>query len=396
MTQRRLSTAIIVSAWLTTTHVSAQPLRTDQLEEEKAAKATAVQPEAREPGDVLVGRLEALFMPAPPALQLSFGGFRPGAGLGPGIGYSTPIGEQALWSARAAWSTNDFMLAESALEIPGLMRDHLHLRTYARWEDAPRLDFFGLGNSAPANEASYGLRSSSAGADAAFHVTGWLIVGASGEYLHVGSGDGSGPPPAAGTLFDAASTPGLDTTTTWWHTAARIAIDRRTSPGYTQHGGLYQVTFHDYADRDDRYSFHRTEVDLRQFVPLFNHNWIVALQGRVDLTDPSSSQATPFFLLPYIGGGSTLRGFPEYRFTDRNSLLLRGELRWTPVSVVDMAVFVDQGEVAPRVDDFALRNLKRGWGIGARFHGSTFTALRLEIARGDEGWRYHIAQGVSF
>ena len=26
------------------------------------------------------------------------------------------------------------------------------------------------------------------------------------------------------------------------------------------------------------------------------------------------------------------------------------------------------------------------WGIGARFHGPTFTALRLELARGREGW----------
>jgi hypothetical protein len=33
-----------------------------------------------------------------------------------------------------------------------------------------------------------------------------------------------------------------------------------------------------------------------------------------------------------------------------------------------------------------MRDFVSAWGIGARFHGPTFTVLRLELARGREGW----------
>ena len=101
-------------------------------------------------------------------------------------------------------------------------------------------------------------------------------------------------------------------------------------------------------------------------------------------------------MLPYIGGRDSLPGFENYRFTDRNTLLLRGELRWTPSPVVDMAAFVDAGTVAPTVGGLNVRDRQHSWGLGARLHGSSYTALRLQVAHSVEGWRYNIAQGVSF
>ena len=44
-----------------------------------------------------------------------------------------------------------------------------------------------------------------------------------------------------------------------------------------------------------------------------------------------------------------LRGYPSWRFRDRNRLLLTGEYRWTAGQFVDMALFVDAGKVAARV-----------------------------------------------
>jgi hypothetical protein len=41
-------------------------------------------------------------------------------------------------------------------------------------------------------------------------------------------------------------------------------------------------------------------------------------------------------------------------------------------------------------------DLRPCWGVGARFHGRTFSVLRLEVAHSSEGWRYNIAQGISF
>ena len=61
-----------------------------------------------------------------------------------------------------------------------------------------------------------------------------------------------------------------------------------------------------------------------------------------------------------------------------------------------MAVFLDEGTVAPSPTALNLHDLNRGWGVGARLHGPTFTAVRFEIAHSVEGWRYNIARSVSF
>jgi outer membrane translocation and assembly module TamA len=52
-----------------------------------------------------------------------------------------------------------------------------------------------------------------------------------------------------------------------------------------------------------------------------------------------------------------------------------------------MAIFYDAGKVASRRGDLDFDHLKSNVGIGIRFHGPQTTALRLEVAKGNEGAR---------
>jgi outer membrane translocation and assembly module TamA len=61
-----------------------------------------------------------------------------------------------------------------------------------------------------------------------------------------------------------------------------------------------------------------------------------------------------------------------------------------------MAVFMDAGQVAHDRHDFDVNRFETAWGIGARFHGPTFNALRVEIARGREGIRLVVAGSQPF
>jgi outer membrane translocation and assembly module TamA len=61
-----------------------------------------------------------------------------------------------------------------------------------------------------------------------------------------------------------------------------------------------------------------------------------------------------------------------------------------------MAIFYDAGKVSRRFEDLDFNGLKSDWGIGARFHGPTATPIRLEMARGSEGWRLVISSGAAF
>ena len=381
---RNIATAIALSAvFVTASPASAQSTRTEEIEHEKSAKAATVQPPQRETADTLISTAQRLFAPDPPALKLSFGGFRPGAGLAPGVAWMMPAARRGLWTTKAAWSVRNFKLFESAVDLPQLAGGRLDVKPFARWEDAPTLAFFGVGPDTSRTEVSYGLRSTEGGVAAGFRVTPWLNGGGSVEYLGVRTTNGD-------------NVTGPSSTTTWLHTGTYVALDTRTSEGYTDRGTLGRVSFDTYSDRDGHDSFRRTGIDLRHFIPITHDNWIIALQGRADFAGSAEGQVIPFFMLPYLGSADTLRGFSNYRFTDRDTLLLRGELRWTPTSILDMAVFMDEGNVAPTVGALSLQDMKRGWGVGARFHGDHFSALRMEVAHSDEGWHGYFAQNISF
>lgn len=67
---------------------------------------------------------------------------------------------------------------------------------------------------------------------------------------------------------------------------------------------------------------------------------------RVATTDAEDASIVPFFLLPFLGGNDTLRGFRAYRFRGPHSILLQGEYRWEIWSAFEAALFVDAGKVA--------------------------------------------------
>jgi hemolysin activation/secretion protein len=90
-------------------------------------------------------------------------------------------------------------------------------------------------------------------------------------------------------------------------------------------------------------------------------------------------------LAPDVGSGSTIRGFSNRRFQDNGRLVLTGEYRWRPSRYLDMAVFLDAGQVAPEWTAFRRNALETGWGVGARLHGPSFMVMRLELARTRNG-----------
>jgi outer membrane translocation and assembly module TamA len=63
---------------------------------------------------------------------------------------------------------------------------------------------------------------------------------------------------------------------------------------------------------------------------------------------------------------------------------------------MDMALFVDAGTVASRRAALDLDHLRSNVGLGVRFHGPSSTPLRIEVARGREGWHLVFAGSPAF
>ena len=91
-------------------------------------------------------------------------------------------------------------------------------------------------------------------------------------------------------------------------------------------------------------------------------------------------------MMPTLGGNSSLRAEHAYRFADRHMLLTTVESRLHLTEHLDGALFVDAGSVAGTVGDLGLS--KRNVGGGVRLHTRTKTLARVDVSRGDAGWRF--------
>jgi outer membrane protein assembly factor BamA len=175
-----------------------------------------------------------------------------------------------------------------------------------------------------------------------------------------------------------------------------VGLDSRPSAGYARRGGFYGVTFHDYTDTGGAYGFTQLEYEAVQHLPVLRESWVISLHGRVATTGTKTDEVIPFFLLPAVGGGSSLRGFSSWRFRDRNSLELQAEWRVIVNRFIDMAVFFDAGKVTADTRDLNLDSLKTDAGLGFRFHGPIATPLRIEVAQGNEGLSFIFAASAAF
>jgi hypothetical protein len=207
---------------------------------------------------------------------------------------------------------------------------------------------------------------------------------------------GSGSSPSIEETYTPASAPGLGSDPGFLHTTIGGGVDTRPAPGYARHGGLYAVTYDNWADRGQTYDFDRVTVEGVQHIPVLRENWVVSLHG-VMATTLGDGDTVPFFLLPSLGSGSTLRGYSSWRFRDRHSLLMSGEWRWIPSRLaLDMAIFYDAGKVASRLDDLDFDGLKTDAGVGIRFHGPLATPLRIDVAHGSEGLNLVFSGAAAF
>ncbi len=207
---------------------------------------------------------------------------------------------------------------------------------------------------------------------------------------------GEGAFPSVETRYTPEELPGLGAEVTYLHSQATVGIDWRTSPGYSRRGGYLGATFHDYSDPDDDFGFKLLEYEAIQHVPILRETWVLSFRGRVQTATSKDDQQTPFFMLPALGGGSSLRGYSSWRFRDRTSLLLQAEWRVMVNRYFDLAFFYDTGKVAARAADLDFDNLRDDFGIGVRFHGPFTTPLRVELAKSREGLSIVFASSAVF
>jgi outer membrane protein assembly factor BamA len=256
------------------------------------------------------------------------------------------------------------------------------------WRQATQVAFFGLGTNDTSrnDETRYSFTQPYVSATLGVRPTRrWLTLTGGAEYSQWNPGPADSSVPSVEEVFTPDQLPGLLAEPRYLQLFGTVAADWRTSPGYTRRGGYYGVTSNQFIDAGDQYSFRRVDYEAIQHVPLGRDAWVLALRGRVETTYTTGDQVVPFFMMPSLGGGSDLRGFTSWRFRDLNSVLVQAEWRVLVNAFLETALFYDAGKVTSRRADLNLEGLKSDFGAGIRVHGPATTALRIDLARGNEG-----------
>jgi outer membrane protein assembly factor BamA len=382
---------LLVLSW---TPAAAQNSRAELIAEEQAEKAREVAPEE-------AGRLERAILRIMSSPLLDGGGglypwlgsVFPGSGLAGGVGYLARYPEGMRLNATAGASINGSYRLEGSFLGPRFASRTLRPRVGASWVDAKQVSFYGLGPFADDTaRARYDYSPKSVTTELVFTPTSWFRIDGGFEWLTFATNSGSEAP--APILF---SGPGFGEDLRYQISRGTVAFDTRTSPGYSTRGSLLRATHELYDERRDLpYDYRQTELEAIQLVPILHEQFVLAFRGLATLTHADGDDDVPLPLLPYVGGGSTVRGLSNRRFADRNRMVLTAEYRWLPSRALDMAVFVDAGEVVPTHDNFRIQDFETAVGIGMRIHGPTFTALRIEGAKSSRGFVLVFAAGPAF
>jgi outer membrane protein assembly factor BamA len=326
-----------------------------------------------------------------------------GAAFGGGPAWRiSPPGRPYTVTASAAASISREWLGELDLQIPDVLPRVANDRFFAGFSvsRSGRIEneFWGLGNTTTDDSRTiFRVAQTAAGGTFGVRLMPWLSVSVAAARLTPRIKDSrnnrAGPPITV--AFNESTAPGLTSQPPFFRSDIAVDLDYRESSPPTRtavrldrlplagasRGGRYQVTLASYDDREfNRYSFRKTTIDLQQFVPLLHGHRVVAFRALAVLSDPSGAQAVPFYLSPTFGGLFVGRGYPTLRFRDRNLLALQAEYRYQVNPLVSGALFVDAGQVAPRVRAFDWSKFKKTYGAGVRFGAGGGAGIRFDLA----------------
>lgn len=328
--------------------------------------------------------LKQLFTNAGDGWFARLGGLGDGNGVAAGGGYRVMTSEGTL-TTRAMLSTRESFLLSADWRRP--------LDSQGRWSlsfgvserrDAQQL-FSGTGLTPDATATGYALGTTTADVRAGWQPRPWLsaTMGVAAVKPTVSQSSDDDITFLAGRYSPVEAT-GLARQPTFAVFHAGLQVDTRRDPRQ-QSGGRYAIEWRHYDDREDAgYAFDALRVAVQQDIALGSPARTLLLHAVGQQTTPSASGSVPFYFQPTLGGGRSLRGYDRQRFRDTSAVYVQAEYQHRVHEYVAAAVFLDAGQVAPRLLDVRLDNLLTNYGVGVRLGRVGGPSLRTDIAFGGE------------
>ena len=392
-----LRTAIALLLFAATPLVAQYNSRAEQIQAEREKKARELTPETaskteRTLVEIRERRILEKITYGIGGLRARIGGLVTGSGfaLGPEYFRDDLADGNILFRATTQFSTRQYQLYEVEFSLPRLANNHAFATLLATHRNFPQMPYYGPGpDSAKTGRSNYRLEDNKFGFRTGVRPIRPLSLGVSGSLLQVNVGPGTDRRfISTERQFSPLVTPGIDRQTDFLQGSVFAAFDYRDIPGGPRSGGLYRAEYTYNQDRDlNRHTFRRLDMEVQQYIPLFNQRRVIALRGRSEMTWKNPGQVIPFYMQPVLGGSNDLRGFRPFRFHDDNLILFNAEYRYEVFAGLDMAVFADAGKVFHSKRQWNVHDLEGAYGIGMRFNARNAVFMRIDAGFSHEGFQ---------
>ncbi len=371
--------------------------RAEEIERARTVKAASLRPDEVSKGERFLRDLKQKkwlerLTGGYNGFQMKVGNMVTGGGFAIGPAYSREdlLGGNMTFRASAQVSSRAFTKYEAEAALPKVWGNRLAFTLAGAHRNYAGLNYFGPGpGSLRRNRTNYRLEDTSVDGIGVLSPARYVKLGGSvgGLWVNVGAGNDSR---FASTerVFAPASLPGLDRQTNHLRTGVFGQFDYRDNPDGPKAGGNYVLQYSWYTDRGLRiFGFRRMDIDVQQYIPFLVKTHRIALRGLATFTESDGQQTTPFYLQPVLGGSDDLRGFRQFRFSDRSKVVYNAEYQWEVFAGLDAALFFDAGKVMPRRSLLAFSQLETSAGFGLRFNVRNATVIRVDAGFSHEGFQ---------
>lgn len=263
---------------------------------------------------------------------------------------------------------------------------------------SPRYDFFGAGpDSARDDRADFRQTDRTfegvAGVRLLKHLS---VIGRVARWEpETGAGDDD-ELPDVDRVFTPAQLPSFGRRLEYLRYGGSVVFDSRDVRLNPHAGAVVAVQYARHDARGGDPSFSQVAADGRLYVPLGHPQRVLALRAYVAHETPADDGArVPFFALPYLGSGETLRSYLTYRFRGERVLSAQAEYRVELAPAVELAFFYDGGTLALAEND-GLGRWRNSGGVGLRLKAREALLARADFGWGREGFRARLRFTPSF
>ncbi len=158
-----------------------------------------------------------------------------------------------------------------------------------------------------------------------------------------------------------------------------LTYDDRNNAFSPDKGSFAQLYFNHFAPIfGSDYLYTNIVVDLRKYFALNKKN-VLALQA---YSFSNIGKDVPLRSLATLGGMSSMRGYYDGRYRDRQQLVFQAELRHYIYKRFGAVAFGNFGDVGHTISDFSFNELKYTYGAGLRFAINKSEKLNLRLDYG--------------